>query len=131
MYTGEFAVPSPRLWAWTIVEGGYTADAVQVTAVRNPYYFKVDPEGNQYPYIDYVQWGVGVDVETLVLNALNGEIDFQDRHIAALSNKAVYFDNQEAGEYGFVETVPSSMNNVAIALNLTQPDTVKRELFQN
>lgn len=131
MYNGEFAVPSPRLWAWTIVEGGYTADAVQVTAVRNPYYFKVDPEGNQYPYIDYVQWGVGVDVETLVLSALNGEIDFQDRHIAALSNKAVYFDNQEAGEYGFVETVPSSMNNVAIALNLTHADPVKREIFQN
>lgn len=129
---GNWATPQPQLWAWVLQEdSGYTADAVQVTAVRNPYYFKVDPEGNQYPYIDFVQWDVGVDVETLVLKALNGEIDFQDRHIAALSNKAVYFDNQEAGDYTFVETIPSSMNTVAIALNLTHPDPVKREVYQN
>lgn len=130
-YNGEFAIPSPRLWAWTILEGGYTADAVQVTAVRNPYYFKVDSDGNQYPYIDFVQWDVGVDVDTLVLKALNGEIDFQDRHISALSNKAVYFDNMEAGEYDFAETIPSSMNTFAISLNLTHTDPVKREIFQN
>lgn len=126
---GNWTTPQPQLWAWTL-QNGYTADAVQITAVRNPYYFKVDPEGNQYPYIDYVQWNVGTDVETLVLNALNGEIDFQDRHIAALSNKAVFFDNQEAGDYTFVETIPSSMNYVAIALNLTHEDPVKREIFQ-
>ena len=103
----------------------------QVTLERNPYYFKVDPEGNQYPYIDYVQYDVGTDTETLVLKTLNGEIDFQDRHIAALGNKALYFDNQEAGDYGFVETIPSSMNMAAIALNLTHEDPVKREIFQN
>jgi len=127
---GNWSTPQPQLWAWTL-ENGYTADAVQVTAVRNPYYFKVDPEGNQYPYIDYVQWDVGVDVETLVLRTLNGEIDFQDRHIAALANKAVYFDNQEAGDYTFTETIPSSMNTVTIALNLTVEDPVLREIFQN
>jgi peptide/nickel transport system substrate-binding protein len=128
--SGNWSTPQPQLWAWTL-ENGYTADAVQVTAVRNPYYFKVDPEGRQYPYIDYTQWSVGVDVETLVLAALNGDIDFQDRHIAALSNKAVYFDNQEAGDYTFAETIPSSMNTAAIAFNLTHEDPVKREIFQN
>jgi peptide/nickel transport system substrate-binding protein len=129
---GRWTTPSPKLWAWVLDEGsGYTADAVQVTATRNPYYFKVDPDGNQYPYIDKVVWNVGADVETLVLQALNGDIDFQDRHIATLANKAVFFDNAEAGDYGFVETVPSSMNTAAIALNLTDLDPVKREIFQN
>ena len=127
---GEWTTPSPKLWAWTL-QNGYTADAVQITAVRNPYYWKVDPEGQQYPYIDTVQWDVGTDVETLVLRGLNGEIDFQDRHISALSNKAVYFDNMEAGDFDFTETIPSSMNTVAIALNLTHLDPVKREIFQN
>lgn len=121
---------APQLWAW-ILQDNYTADTVQITAVRNPYYWKVDPEGNQYPYIDYVQWDYGEDVETLVLNALNGEIDFMDRHIAVLSNKAIFFDNMEAGGYHFVETIPSSMNYVAISLNLTHLDPVKREIFQN
>ncbi len=127
---GEWTTPAPKLWAWTL-QNGYTADAVQVRAVRNPYYFKVDPEGNQYPYIDTVQWDVGADVETLVLRALNGDIDFQDRHIATLANKAVFFDSMEAGDYDFTETIPASMNTVAIALNLTHPDPVKREIFQN
>lgn len=128
--TGNWTTPQPQLWAW-VLQNGYTADAVQVTAVRNPYYFKVDPDGNQYPYIDYVQWSVGTDVETLVLSALNGEIDFQDRHIAALANKAVFFDNMEAGDYTFAETIPSSMNTTTISLNLTHKDPVKREIFQN
>jgi peptide/nickel transport system substrate-binding protein len=129
---GNWTTPQPQLWAWVLEpDSGYTADAVQVNAVRNPYYFKVDPEGNQYPYIDYVQWDVGSDVETLVLKALNGEIDFQDRHIAALSNKAVFFDNQEAGDYTFEETIPASMNTTTIAFNLTDADPVKREIFQN
>ena len=67
---GNWSTPQPQLWAWVLEEGsGYTADAIQVTAVRNPYYFKVDSDGNQYPYIDYVQWDVGVDVETLVLES--------------------------------------------------------------
>lgn len=128
---GEWTTPSPKLWPWVLAEGsGYTADATQVTAVRNPYYWKVDPEGNQYPYIDTVQFFVG-EVETLVLRALNGDISFQDRHIASLANKAVFFDNQEAGGYHFFETIPSSMNTTVIALNLTHLDPVKREIFQN
>jgi peptide/nickel transport system substrate-binding protein len=74
---------------------------------------------------------VGQDVETLTLRALNGEIDFQDRHIASNANKAVFFDNMEAGGYHFFETIPSSMNVMILSLNLTHLDPVKREIFQN
>jgi peptide/nickel transport system substrate-binding protein len=125
-----FRSMKPVIGAW-VVQSDYTADTVQLVATRNPYYWKVDPEGNQYPYIDTVQYDVGADVETLTLKALNGEIDFQDRHIATNTNKAVFFDNQEAGGYHFYETVPSSMNSVIISLNLTHLDPVKREVFQN
>ena len=126
----EWLVSKPTLNAWVITEP-MAADATQVVGVRNPYYFKVDPEGNQYPYLDGVRADVGDDVETLVLRALNGEIDMQDRHIADLANKAVFFDNQEAGDYHFFTTVGSSMNTNIIALNLTHADPVKREIFQN
>jgi len=126
----EWYTPKPTINAW-VLESGQGASATQVTAVRNPYYWKVDPEGNQYPYIDYVQLDAGNDTETLVLRALNGEIDMMDRHIASLSNKAVFFDNMEAGGYHFYEVVPSSMNSMIIALNLTHQDPVMREIFQN
>jgi peptide/nickel transport system substrate-binding protein len=62
---------------------------------------------------------------------MNGEIDMQSRHIASLTNKAVFFDNQQKGSYKFFETIPSSMNTNVTALNLCHKDPVMREVFQN
>ncbi len=120
----------PTINPWE-VETALGPDATQVHLVRNPYFYGVDTDGNQLPYIDDVVYNVGTDVETLVLQALNGEIDMQDRHIATNNNRAVFFDNQEAGGYHFYETVPSSSNVMVIALNLTNLDPVKREIYQN
>ena len=120
----------PSLHAWQI-QVPYSGDNVRVVAERNPYYWKVDPEGNQLPYIDRTVFEIGEDVETLVLKALNGEIDMQDRHIGIPNNRAVFFDNMEAGNYHFFETVPEGMNTMVIALNLTHKDPVKREMFGN
>jgi len=119
----------PTLFPWVLTTP-YGA-GTQVVAERNPYFWKVDSDGRQLPYIDKIIYEVGEDVEVLVLNALNGEIDMQDRHIASLNNKAVFADNMEAGAYHFYETIPSGMNTMAIALNLTHKDPAKRELYQN
>lgn len=121
----------PTLHPW-MTETPITPDGTQLVLVRNPYFFKVDSEGNQLPYLDRVICDyAGSDVETLVLKALNGEIDMQDRHIATNDNKAVFFDNMEEGDYHFFETSPSLMNTMVIALNLTHLDPVKREIYQN
>ncbi|MEZ4664631.1 MAG: ABC transporter substrate-binding protein [Caldilineaceae bacterium] len=120
-------LPTLNPWILTTAYGAGT----QVVAERNPYYWKVDTAGRQLPYIDKIVYDIGEDVDVLVLKALNGEIDMQDRHIASLSNKAVFADNMEAGGYHFFESIPSGMNNIAIALNLTHKDPVRREMFQN
>jgi peptide/nickel transport system substrate-binding protein len=120
----------PTLGAWMMVKA-YVGNATQVEMVRNPYYFKVDTENNQLPYIDRVVMDVGNDVETLTLKALNGEIDMQARHFNTLTNKAVLFDNQEKGNYKFFEVVPASSNAMVIHLNLAHKDKAKREIFQN
>ena len=119
----------PTLYPW-ILTTAYGA-GTQVVGERNPYYFKVDTEGRQLPYIDQLLYEVGESVDVLVLKGLNGEIDMQDRHIATLPNKSVFFDNQEQGGFGFFETIPSSMNNTVLALNLTHKDPMKREMYQN
>ena len=118
----------PTLYPWMLTTS-YGA-GTQVVGQRNPYYFKVDTEGRQLPYIDQLRYEVGENVDVLVLKALNGEIDMQDRHIASLPNKSVFFDNMEQGDYKFFETIPSSMNQSIIALNLTHKDPVKREIYQ-
>ncbi len=118
----------PTLYPWVLTTA-YGA-GTQVVGQRNPYYWKVDTEGRQLPYIDQLRYEVGENVDVLVLKALNGEIDMQDRHIASLPNKSVFFDNMEQGDYRFFETIPSSMNNTIIALNLTHKDPMKREMYQ-
>ena len=48
---------------------------------RNPYYFAVDPEGNQLPYIDKIVMILFEDVEVFNARAIAGEVDVQHRHI--------------------------------------------------
>ena len=120
----------PRIWAWDL-ETAYGENTTTVRAERNPYYWKVDTEGNQLPYIDDVVYDVGNDVEVLVLKAMNGEIDYQDRHIATFNNKAVFFDNMEQGGYTLTNQVNANNNVMEVSLNLTHPDPVKNEIFNN
>ena len=119
----------PTLNAWALTTP-FDAGA-RVISVRNPYYWKVDPEGNQLPYLDRTVVEVASDVEVLVLKAISGEIDMQDLRIATPVNKPLFFDNQEQGNYHFFDTTPTFMNTAILALNLTHKDPTKREIFQN
>lgn len=67
----------PRLWPW--VYRTFKGNPPQVF-VRNPYYFAVDTQGNQLPYIDRIQFDVQ-DGKLLALNAANGGVSMQTRHI--------------------------------------------------
>jgi len=119
----------PTLHAWNLTSA--LGEGTRTVAERNPYYWKVDPEGNQLPYLDRLVFDQVEDVEVLLLKALGGEIDMQDRHMATLANKAVFADNMAAGDYKFFDTVPADMNEMIIALNLTHKNPVKREIFRN
>ena len=43
---------------------------------RNPYYFKIDPKGNQLPYIDAVDSKVVENKEVITAMASSGQLDF-------------------------------------------------------
>ncbi|NKB99487.1 MAG: hypothetical protein GKR90_13460 [Pseudomonadales bacterium] len=43
---------------------------------RNPYYFKVDPEGQQLPYIDTIEAEIVSEGAVAVAKASNGQLDF-------------------------------------------------------
>jgi peptide/nickel transport system substrate-binding protein len=120
----------PFMNAW-MIEEPLTGDATRATFVRNPYYWKVDTEGNQLPYIDRLDMRVSDSLEELTLMALNGEIDFQDRHIATVANQPLFFDGQEAGDYRLGENIPSTSNTLVLQFNMNHVDPVRRELFSN
>ena len=47
---------------------------------RNPYYWKVDTEGNQLPYADSLRFEVIRDTQVILLKFINGEIDIFGRY---------------------------------------------------
>jgi peptide/nickel transport system substrate-binding protein len=65
---------------------------------RNPYYWAVDTEGNQLPYLDGVVMTLAENLEVLNLRAIAGEYDLQERHVD-LGKLPVILENQEKGDY--------------------------------
>src|SRR5699024_4987467 len=62
----QVTVDLPVLSAW-IQETRASDNAQQITDKRNPYYFKIDTEGNQLPYMDRVLYRVVQDPEVMKL----------------------------------------------------------------
>jgi peptide/nickel transport system substrate-binding protein len=65
---------------------------------RNPFYWAVDTEGNQLPYLDRVVMTIAENLEVLNLRAIAGEYDLQERHVD-LGKLPVILENQEKGDY--------------------------------
>ena len=68
------------------------------TLERNPYYWAVDTDGNQLPYIDKLQFTLAENLEVLNLRAVAGEYDVQDRHVD-ISKLPILLENQQRGNY--------------------------------
>lgn len=121
----------PTLDPWVVTEEAYTAGATRVVMSRNPYFWQVDSEGNQLPYIDELAMGVSQDAEALLLEAVAGNIDMQRRRIDNLANKPVLAEGAEKAGYELYEVATASSNAMAIHLNLTHKDLVMREVLNN
>ena len=115
----------PVLTAWK-VETPPPADTV--TMVRNPYYWAVDQEGNQLPYIDRIEHRLFQDPETLNLMIAQGQLDMQDRHLN-LANYTFYKENEERGGYHIVTWKDSNIWSLVPNINTT--DDVLRGLFED
>ncbi len=120
----------PSTAAW-IPDNSSVSDQVFVLK-RNPYYFAVDPEGNQLPYIDYVRFTFFADKEALNLAAVAGEIDMQGRHIN-MSNYPVLVENQEKGGYRVVTWPTFGGSDAVLMFNQTYvaKDPAVGELLRN
>jgi len=125
------APEKPTLFAWVLEPGSFKADgtpASVVTAVRNPYYWKIDTAYNQLPYIDRIEFQVVPSAADILPLVLAGEVDSQDRNIPA---SAALPENQTKGTYGLYQLVSSFSNYMAISFNETRADPVKRQIFRN
>jgi peptide/nickel transport system substrate-binding protein len=119
----------PVLSAWVLTAPYLAKDPVK--AVRNPYYWKVDTEGNQLPYIDNIFYDFIEDVQVMALKAAAGEIDMMDRSLNTNANKPIFVDNAQKANLGFFEEVPAGMNVMCISLNLSVKDKQKNAIFND
>lgn len=117
----------PALTPWVIAEpyDGRT----RVAARRNPYFYKVDPAGNQLPYLDEVAYTVVEDAQVLLLKAISGELDLHYGGLNTADMRQVLYDHREGGKYHFFATAPAWSNTMLINLNQTHRDRVKRAVF--
>ena len=120
----------PVMDPWVIKEP-YTGGATRVVAVRNPYFWQVDQQGRQLPYIDQVSYSISQDVESLMLDVVGGKIDYQDRHINSLANKPTLSQNTKRGDYHLVELIAANAQQVQIHLNILHKDPKMREMLGN
>ena len=132
---GDIEIPArwgnpdrPTMDPW-VIDQPYTGAATVVKLERNPYFWQVDTEGNQLPYLDSLTGNVAQDVESLLLSIIGGNIDWGLRHIASTQNRPVLFENREKGNYRMVMADPRGGQQMSIDLNLMHPDPVLRELF--
>ncbi|MBI3084837.1 MAG: twin-arginine translocation signal domain-containing protein [candidate division NC10 bacterium] len=65
---------------------------------RNPYYYGVDTQGNQLPYIDRISMTLAENLEVLNLRAIAGQYDLQERH-TGLTKLPVFLENRGKGNY--------------------------------
>jgi peptide/nickel transport system substrate-binding protein len=69
-----FLVPDyPCLFAWCLT--ALSEDGQRYTWSRNPYYWRVDTEGNQLPYIDGINVELISDEQTRILACTQGKFD--------------------------------------------------------
>ncbi|MFW6264802.1 MAG: ABC transporter substrate-binding protein [Bacillota bacterium] len=95
---GGFTLPKPigrpRLSAWIVTKETESGRIFE----RNPYYYKVDTEGNQLPYIDELRTTFTPDGEARRLAVLSGNIDYISSFLG-LADYPTLKTNEDEGDY--------------------------------
>ncbi len=97
---------------------------------RNPYFYAIDTEGNQLPYIDRVVIEYVEDREVVILRWMDGAADFNLRPYAELTDLAILIDAQEQGDYEVYQWDSGSGTGVNLYPNWNHPDEDKKELYR-
>lgn len=108
-----------------------TTAATQVIWERNPYYWCVDAEGNQLPYIDTMTWNIVETNDVAKMMAIAGEFDMAYAAIFENTSDYILFA-QYMEEQGYeIKTLdwdePGAMN---IHINHAPADAAKRAIME-
>jgi peptide/nickel transport system substrate-binding protein len=118
----------PSLYPWIVTQP--LGSGTQIRLERNPYYWKVDEQGNQLPYIDTILGISYQDAESRTFAMLNGDLDFAKD--PGNENRIIYHEAMADGKPLQIKYPQSDGANVcSIHFNLTLEDPIKSEVFNN
>ncbi len=119
-------VGMPVLFAWNMTSYGEEGNVYE----RNAFYWKVDTEGNQLPYIDTVYSEVVRDLSVAQLKVFSGEADLQTFSVGQFPRDTLALKQGEAqGNYKVIDAPISEPNVFILGLNLNHKDPVLRDIF--
>ena len=97
---------------------------------RNPYYYKIDPAGNQLPYIDHMKRTYVADIQMKNMKIISGETDLQFQWMR-LSDFPLLKHNEEAGNYHAVILRTDQENRVIYPFNFSTKDPVWNDIIRD
>ncbi len=103
--------------------------AQQFVFVRNPYFHRVDTEGQQLPYIDRVLMNIA-DGKLIPAKAGAGETDLQSRNLF-MSNYTFLRQSEEREGFKTLLWLSGIGAQIALYPNLNHEDPAWRELFRD
>ena len=113
----------PVLRPWVVTK---PSPADPMTMERNPYYWQVDTDGNQLPYLDKVEHAFFDNTEVFNLKIASGQIDLQMRS-TSVGNYTFYKENEKKGNYTVKRWRAATTD--AYRPNVTTSDKVLGKLF--
>ncbi len=116
----------PVLTAYVLVSRTSTRALLR----RNPYYPKIDPAGNQLPYIDSLEVQRVDSPEIMAAKASTGQIDFAGRQFMTADIPLFKRFEQHNGYSTYVWPRPYG-SDVVLQFNLNHPDAGLRQIFQD
>ena len=94
--------------------------------VANPYFFQVDPTGQQLPYISTQDEVYINDNEVRILKLVNGEVDYKSQSLQ-LASAPLLLENQESA--GYTIHLRPEITQSVFGFNVTHADEAKRAVF--
>lgn len=120
---GQQDMDVPVVGAWVMKE----RNSSRIIFERNPYYWAVDTEGNQLPYLDRLEARIIGEEEVTTMELIQGNIDYSSGDI---NQYPMYVRNQDKGNYTVLDWESAESAEVVYAFNLNHKDSDMRELFQ-
>jgi peptide/nickel transport system substrate-binding protein len=111
----------PGLYPWIAKDAG---EPGILLFERNPYYFKVDTEGKQLPYIDRLVSVLVQGTDMINIRVFSGDIDFV-REDTALVKLPLYKEYEAQGNFRSI-LLDSHVDPTALFINHTHPDPTWR-----